>query len=218
MRSEDEAVTSIDRYDDVDVFSGLDVGKGEHHAVALDRSGKRLFDRALPNDEGKLRAVLTQLREHGLTLLVVDQPATSGALPVAVAQAEGALRHAPRRHPPPAGDRTARSLNLDPTERRTQRASAATRRDDLNAPSGIIGTARPANAIRGQKLLDTTADTIPTSAKTIAIDHTTTLNHVGTADCFVLLMPRSIVASFMRPTKCTRRSQRSRSFVLDKEQ
>ena len=28
-------ITSIDRYDDVDVFVGLDVGKGEHHAVAL---------------------------------------------------------------------------------------------------------------------------------------------------------------------------------------
>ena len=88
---EDEVVTSIDRYDDVDVFIGLDVGKGEHHAVALDRTGKRLFDKALPNDETKLRAVLAQLREHGLILLVVDQPATIGALPVAVAQAEGAL-------------------------------------------------------------------------------------------------------------------------------
>ena len=84
-------VTSIDRYDDVDVFIGLDVGKGEHHAVALDRSGKRLFDKALPNDESRLRAVLTPLQEHGLVLLVVDQPATIGALPVAVAQAAGVL-------------------------------------------------------------------------------------------------------------------------------
>jgi transposase len=88
---EDEVVTSIDRYDDVDVFIGLDVGKGEHHAVALDRAGKRLFDKALPNDEGKLRAVLAQLRQQGLILLIVDQPATIGALPDAVAQAEGVL-------------------------------------------------------------------------------------------------------------------------------
>lgn len=29
-------VTSIDRYDEVDVFVGLDIGKGGHHAVALD--------------------------------------------------------------------------------------------------------------------------------------------------------------------------------------
>ena len=84
-------ITSIDRYDDVDVFVGLDVGKGEHHAVALSRAGGRLFDKALPNDETKLRAVLTQLAQHGQVLLVVDQPATIGALPVAVAQAEGVL-------------------------------------------------------------------------------------------------------------------------------
>lgn len=42
VEAEDKVVTSIDRYDDVDVFIGLDVGKGEHHAVALDRAGKRL--------------------------------------------------------------------------------------------------------------------------------------------------------------------------------
>ncbi|TGD36740.1 hypothetical protein EB834_18280 [Brevibacterium aurantiacum] len=34
----------------------------------------------------KLRALLNKLRAHG-TLLVVDQPATTGALPVGVAQA-----------------------------------------------------------------------------------------------------------------------------------
>ena len=60
-------------------------------AVALDRAGKRLFDRALPNDERRLRAVLDQLSTHGTVLLVVDQPSTIGALPVAVAQACGAL-------------------------------------------------------------------------------------------------------------------------------
>ena len=89
--AEDEVVTSIDSYDEVDVFVGLDVGKGEHHAVALDREAKRLFDRALPNDERQLRAVIDQLASHGVVLLVVDQPATIGALPVAVAQAAGAL-------------------------------------------------------------------------------------------------------------------------------
>ncbi|EQD27097.1 ISSfl2 ORF, partial [mine drainage metagenome] len=57
--------------------------------VALDRSGKRLLDRALPNDEAQLRALLTGLREHGQLLLVVDQPATIGALPVTVAHTEG---------------------------------------------------------------------------------------------------------------------------------
>ena len=84
-------VTSIDRYDEVSVFVGLDVGKGEHHAVALDRGGNRLFDKALPNDETRLRSVLERLTTHGLVLLVVDQPATIGALPVAVAQDMGAV-------------------------------------------------------------------------------------------------------------------------------
>jgi transposase len=84
-------VTQIANYDQVDVFVGLDVGKGEHHAVALDRTGKKLYDRALPNDEHRLRTVLTDLQKYGVVLLIVDQPATIGALPVAVAQAAGAL-------------------------------------------------------------------------------------------------------------------------------
>ena len=81
----------IENYDSVDVFIGVDVGKGEHHAVALDRAGKQLFDKALPNDEAKLRELIGQLKRHGQVLFVVDQPATIGALPIAVAQAEDAL-------------------------------------------------------------------------------------------------------------------------------
>jgi transposase len=81
----------IENYDSVDVFIGVDVGKSEHHAVALDRSGKRLYDKALPNDEAKLRAVIQKLKTRGTVLLVVDQPETVGALPVAVAYAEDIL-------------------------------------------------------------------------------------------------------------------------------
>ena len=81
----------IENYDSVDVFIGVDVGKSEHHAVALDRAGKRLYDKALPNDEAKLRAVIRKLKLRGKVLLVVDQPETVGALPVAVAYAEGIL-------------------------------------------------------------------------------------------------------------------------------
>ena len=76
-------------HDGFDVFIGVDVGKGEHHAVAVDRMGKRLFDKALPNDEGRLKALLTELKEHGAMLFIVDQPATIGALPVTVARAQG---------------------------------------------------------------------------------------------------------------------------------
>jgi hypothetical protein len=84
-------MTDIEQHDSVQVFVGVDVGKGAHHAVALDRKGKRLLDSALPNDETKLRALIGKLKEHGPILLVVDQPATVGALPVAVARDEGVL-------------------------------------------------------------------------------------------------------------------------------
>ncbi|MET9022519.1 transposase [Actinopolymorpha sp. NPDC004070] len=33
------------------VYCGVDVGKSEHHACALDPAGNRLYDRPLPNDE-----------------------------------------------------------------------------------------------------------------------------------------------------------------------
>src|SRR6478735_3364398 len=64
-------------------------GKKDHHAVALDASGKVLFDRSLPQDEQHLRQLITGLKVHGTVLFVVDQPATIGALPLAVARDEG---------------------------------------------------------------------------------------------------------------------------------
>jgi transposase len=71
------------------VFVGLDVGKGEHHACALDVDGARLHDKTLPNDEAALRGVLAGLAGHGRVLLVVDQPASIGALAIAVAREMG---------------------------------------------------------------------------------------------------------------------------------
>jgi hypothetical protein len=41
--------------DEYRVFLGLDVGKQGHHAVGLNRDGKRLHDAALPNTEAGLR-------------------------------------------------------------------------------------------------------------------------------------------------------------------
>nr|QBP62881.1 IS110 family transposase [Burkholderia pseudomallei] len=82
---------AVDVFVGVDVDVGVDVGKGQHHAVALDRNGKRLYNKALPNDEVKLRALIAELKTHGRLLFVVDQPSTIGALPVAVARAEGVL-------------------------------------------------------------------------------------------------------------------------------
>lgn len=51
---------AIEHSDAVDVFIGVEVGKGEFHAVALSRAGKRLFDKAMPNDDERL-AELTML-------------------------------------------------------------------------------------------------------------------------------------------------------------
>ncbi|WP_103380750.1 IS110 family RNA-guided transposase [Pseudonocardia dioxanivorans] len=72
-----------------EVFCGLDVGKSVHHACALDRTGKRLHDKPLPNDEAALTEVFIRLAAHGRMLVVVDQPASIGALAVAVARSLG---------------------------------------------------------------------------------------------------------------------------------
>jgi hypothetical protein len=71
------------------VFLGLDVGKDGDHAVALNRDGKRLHDAALVNTEAKLRQAFDKLAKYGRVLVVVEQPASIGALPVAVARACG---------------------------------------------------------------------------------------------------------------------------------
>ena len=63
--------------------------RSEHWATALSRDGRKVFDKALPNDEERLRALYEKLADHGNLLVVVDQPATIGALAVAVAQDMG---------------------------------------------------------------------------------------------------------------------------------
>lgn len=73
-----------------DVLLGLDVGKSAHHGCALTPTGGRLYDRELPQDETALRAVIEELQLHGSVLVVVDQPNTIGALPIAVARDCGA--------------------------------------------------------------------------------------------------------------------------------
>jgi transposase len=75
---------------EIGVFLGLDVGKGEHHARGLTPAGKTVYDKRLPNTEPRLRAVFDRLRaKFGTVLVVVDQPANTGALPLAVARDVG---------------------------------------------------------------------------------------------------------------------------------
>ncbi len=76
--------------DAVGVFLGLDVGKQTHHGRGLTPAGKKVFDKQLPNSEPKLRAVFDKLTARfGTVLVVVDQPASIGALPLTVARDAG---------------------------------------------------------------------------------------------------------------------------------
>jgi len=76
--------------EDVGVFLGLDVGKTAHHGHGLTPAGKKVFDKPLPNSEPKLRAVFEKLAgKFGTVLVVVDQPASIGALPLTVAKDTG---------------------------------------------------------------------------------------------------------------------------------
>lgn len=104
--------------DAIAVYVELDVGKAGHHAVALDATGTRLLDRSLPQEEGTLHAILSALEAHGPVLLVVDQPASIGALPVAVAQSMGvAVGYLP-------GVTMRRVADLDPGEAKTDARDA----------------------------------------------------------------------------------------------
>lgn len=76
--------------DDVGVFLGLDVGKSAHHGHGLTPAGKKVFDKQLPNNEPKLRAVFDKLAaKFGTVLVIVDQHASIGALPLTVARDAG---------------------------------------------------------------------------------------------------------------------------------
>ncbi|WP_274918800.1 IS110 family transposase [Streptomyces sp. WZ-12] len=80
----------MNEYDEIGVFLGLDVGKSHHHGNGLTPAGKKVFDKQLPNTEPKLRAVFDKLREKfGTVLVIVDQPASIGALPLTVARDSG---------------------------------------------------------------------------------------------------------------------------------
>lgn len=66
-----------------DIVLGMDVGKTSHHGCALTTAGTKIYDKQLPRDEPALRALFEELALQGTVLMVVDQPNTIGALPVA---------------------------------------------------------------------------------------------------------------------------------------
>ena len=99
----------IENCDSFDVFIGVDVGKEEHHAGALDRVGKQIIDKAPLSDEAKLRDLIGQLKHHGQALFVVDQPARIGALPITVTTPP---RHKRNWQNPPSPQTRDRTFNL----------------------------------------------------------------------------------------------------------
>ena len=58
-------------------------------ATSLPRAGGKFLDMALPDYEVRLRALHEKPTGYGSLLVVVDQPATTGALAGAVAQDMG---------------------------------------------------------------------------------------------------------------------------------
>src|SRR5699024_5499733 len=88
-RESEKMSEMITNHADSDVSIGIDVGTHNHHPGGVDRDAERLLARAPRQDETELRALLTRLAQLGQLLVVVGQPATIGALPIAVAQAEG---------------------------------------------------------------------------------------------------------------------------------
>ena len=69
--------------------------KSEHWVTALGREGRKVLDKPLPNDEARLRVLYDKPASHGSLLVVVDQPATIGALAAARCRLGGHRRLAP---------------------------------------------------------------------------------------------------------------------------
>lgn len=55
----------------------------------LTPAGKKIFEEQLPNSEPKLRAVFDKTATSGTVLVIVDQPASIGALPLTVTRDAG---------------------------------------------------------------------------------------------------------------------------------
>jgi len=65
----------------VDMWAGLDVGKGEHFADVLDNDGERLFAQAFASDQAGLEALLERAARYGTPGLVSTSPVRSPSLP-----------------------------------------------------------------------------------------------------------------------------------------
>lgn len=126
--------------EDVGVFLGLDVGKTAHHGHGLTPAGKKVFDKPLPNSEPKLRAVFDKLTaKFGTVLVIVDQPASIGALPLTVARDAGCrVAYLP-------GLAMRRIADLYPGEAKTDAKDAAVIADASEPGSCTSSSTRPSH-------------------------------------------------------------------------
>ena len=67
------------------VYIGLDVGKTFHYASVTTATGDRIFGRRVDQEEADLRRLLDEAATHGTPVLILDQSASIGVLPRAVA-------------------------------------------------------------------------------------------------------------------------------------
>ena len=110
--------------------------RSEHWATALSQEGRKVLERALPNDEERLRALYKKLADHGSLLVVVNQPATIGALAVAVAQDMGtAVGYLPRLSMRRIADLTPGSAKTDAKDAAVIAQAARTMPNTLRAIS-----------------------------------------------------------------------------------
>lgn len=77
--------------DAVDVFIGVDVGKGPASRRCVRSEWQAPVQQSATQRRRQAAHPLAELNTHGRLLFVVDQPSTISALPVAVARAEGVL-------------------------------------------------------------------------------------------------------------------------------
>ena len=64
---------------DASTFLGVDIGKRGHYALAVDATGRPIYQTAVANDEAALQQVANWARDHRATV-VVDQPGGAAAL------------------------------------------------------------------------------------------------------------------------------------------
>lgn len=100
--------------DDVGVFVGVEMAKGEHYVQAIIIDGTELFDRAVNNDQAAIETMIDQAAGVGPVAVVIDMTASGAQLFLAVAvereipvayvtglQLRPHPRHAQDRHPLP---------------------------------------------------------------------------------------------------------------------